>query len=253
MRVIILAAGQGSRLRPITNNKPKCLVEVAGKPLLEHQIETLHNCKIKDINIIGGYCAEQLRRFNLPLYINESYAETNMVNTLFVAKDIMTGDSDLIISYGDIVYEPKVLTALQAVKAPITIAVDQNWKKYWAERLDDPLSDAETLKLTDDNLVVELGKKPKSYNEIQGQYIGLIKIQAEFVKNLFIAWRAMANDYVLNLKDYNKMYMTSFLQHLIDSGWEVRAALIDNGWAEIDTNVDLKVATKFWKPFSKKK
>ncbi len=244
---VILAAGEGTRLRPLTDDKPKCLVELAGKPLLEHQLATLRAGGVDDIHIVGGYRAEQLQRPGITLHINERFAETNMVATLFAAEAVMTGESDLIIGYGDIVYEPRVLAALQGVDAPIALAVDREWRRYWAARMDDPLSDAETLKLTDGDRVVELGKKPQSYDDIQGQYTGLIRIRADHVARLAEVWRAMDRDAIYDGKDYDNMYMTSFIQHLIDSGWEARAALIDNGWAEVDCEDDLAAAKEFWR------
>lgn len=246
MKAIILAAGKGTRLRPLTDDKPKCLVELAGKPLLEHQLTTLRAGGVDDIHIVGGYRSEQLDRPGVTLHINERYAETNMVNTLFAAEAVMTGDTDLIISYGDIVYEPRVLAALKTVDAPIGLVVDREWQRYWAARMDDPLSDAETLKLTDGDRLVELGKKPQSYDEIQGQYIGLIKVRADYVEHLAEIWRAMDRDVTYDGKKYDNMYMTSFIQHLINSGVEVRAAFIKGGWAEIDCQRDLDVALSFW-------
>lgn len=246
MKAIILAAGQGTRLHPLTDDKPKCLVRLAGKPLLDHQLEVLRAFGVDDIHVVAGYCADQLDRPDFTRHINERYAETNMVSTLFVAESVMTGETDLIISYGDIVYELYVLAALQAVDAPIGLAVDREWRRYWSARMDDPLVDAETLKLTDDNRVVELGKMPESYADIQGQYIGLIKIRADHVARLPKVWRAMDRAANYDGKDYDNMYMTSFIQHLIDSGWEARAALIAKGWAEIDCETDLDLATDFW-------
>ena len=247
MKAIILAAGQGTRLRPLTDDKPKCLVELAGKPLLDHQLEVMRAAGVNDIHVVAGYRADQLDRPEFTRHINKRYAETNMVSTLFAAEPVMSGDSDLIISYGDIVYEPRVLAALQAVDAPIGLAVDREWRRYWAARMDDPLADAETLKLTDGDRVVELGKKPESYEDIQGQYTGLIKIRADHVAQLPEVWRAMDRNATYDGKDYDNMYMTSFIQHLIDSGWEARAALIDNGWAEVDCQDDLGAAPAFVK------
>ena len=248
MKAIILAAGQGTRLRPLTDDKPKCLVELSGKPLLEHQLEVLRAAGINDIHVVAGYLANQLDRPGLTRHINECFAETNMVNTLFSAESVMTGDSDLIICYGDIVYQSQVLEAVLTMDAPISLAVDREWRRYWAARMDNPLTDAETLKLTDGNRVVELGKKPKRYADIQGQYIGLIKVRADHVAQLPKVWRAMDQTTIYDGKDYNNMYMTSFIQHLIDENWQIRAAMIENGWAEVDCEEDLVVATEFWTP-----
>ncbi|GGC99240.1 NTP transferase domain-containing protein [Vreelandella lutescens] len=248
MIAIILAAGQGTRLRPLTNNKPKCLVELSKKPLLEHQLTTLKELGIHDIHVVAGYCAEQLNRADITTHFNPNYANTNMVSTLFSAESVMSGEDDLIISYGDIVYEPKVLQTLLLCDAPICLAVDIEWRRYWATRMDNPLADAETLKIVDDNRIIELGKQPHSYNDIDGQYIGLIKVRADYVTQLAKAWRNMDQNAHYDGKDFLNMYMTSFLQHLIDSGWEVQAALIENGWAEVDCKEDLQVATQFWQP-----
>lgn len=246
MKAVILAAGQGTRLRPLTDDKPKCLVELAGKPLLTHQLDVLRAVGINDIHLVAGYCADRLDCSGFTRHINKNFAETNMVSTLFVAKSVMTGESDLIISYGDIVYEPKVLETLLSVTAPIGLVVDSEWRRYWAARMDDPLADAETLKLTDGNRVVELGKKPKSYADIQGQYTGLIKVRSDYVAQLPLVWQAMDQKANYDGKDYNNMYMTSFIQYLIDKGWETRAAIIENGWAEVDCENDLIVASDFW-------
>lgn len=245
MLAIILAAGQGTRLRPLTDDKPKCLVELAGRPLLDHQIEVLRDCGVNDIHVVAGYRAEQLDRTDFTRHINERYAETNMVNSLFAAESVMTGQCDLIISYGDIVYEHRMLAALQEVRSPIGLAVDCDWRRYWEARMDNPLADAETLKLTDGDRVVELGKIPKSYADIQGQYTGLIKISAKYVARLPKVWRAMDQTITYDGRNYDNMYMTSFIQHLIDSGWEARAALVDNGWAEVDCQADLVIAKSF--------
>jgi choline kinase len=246
MKAIILAAGQGTRLRPLTDDKPKCLVELAGKPLLVHQLETLRTEGVDDIHVVGGYRADQLLFPGVTLHINERFAETNMVTTLFAAEVLMTGECDLIIAYGDIVYDRRVLAALKAVDAPITLAVDREWRRYWAARMENPLTDAETLKLDDGNRIVELGQKPQSYDDIKGQYTGLIKIRADHVEKLTYTYHAMDRDAIYDGKDFENMYMTSFLQHLIDKGWEARAAFIDNGWAEVDCEADLVVATEFW-------
>ncbi|MEM6514468.1 MAG: phosphocholine cytidylyltransferase family protein [Pseudomonadota bacterium] len=240
MRAIILAAGQGTRLRPLTDDKPKCMVELAGKPLLHHQVNALRGAGINDIVLVGGYRSDQLQADGTQLVLNPDYATTNMVGTLFCAEHLMTHDDDLLIAYGDIVYEQKVLRSLLDCDATVALSIDREWQRLWESRMDDPLSDAETLKLEDDNRIRELGKKPDSLEEIQGQYIGLIKVRSDFVAALRNFYHQLNRSAHYDGKDFDNMFMTSFIQALIDAGHEVRAAFTDNGWIEVDTVEDLE-------------
>ncbi len=239
MKAIILAAGQGTRLRPLTDQKPKCLVELCQTSLLERQIRVLRQAGIEDVLIVGGYRAEAIEALGYPVIRNRKYQSSNMVASLFCASAELTGDWDIIIAYGDIVYELRVLKNLMDCAEPIALSIDSQWRKYWQLRLEDPLTDAETLMLDEDGYVVELGKTPKNYDTIQGQYMGLIKVRADFVPRLKDVYEQMPMDILYDGKDYNNMYMTSFLQHLIDIGWKVKAVPTDNGWLEIDSVDDL--------------
>lgn len=247
MRAIILAAGLGKRLGELTADRPKCLVPLLGEPLLKRQLAVLRSAGVTDIVLVGGYQADKLKSINLPLVVNRDYASTNMVTTLFCAEAYLSSEEDLIIAYGDIVYELRVLKELIKCKAPLTIAVDRNWREYWQQRMADPLEDAETLKMTDGNRIIELGKKAANYSEIEGQYLGLIKVAADWIEQFKQVWHEMDRNVNYDGKDFANMYMTSYLQHLIDRGWEARAALVEGGWLEIDTRSDLELYERLHK------
>lgn len=247
MRVIILAAGQGTRLRPYTDSIPKCMVELAGKPLLHHQLEVLRDAGLHKILLVGGYCAERLNAEGVEIELNPKFATTNMVSTLFCAEEWMLKGEDLIIAYGDIIYEPKVLQSLLAADAPMAISVDRQWQRLWEARMEDPLKDAETLKLQEGNRVIEVGKKPHSLEEIQGQYMGLIKVRGDTVKQFRKAWHSLERDAHYDGQDFDNMYMTSFIQHLIDTGVVVQAAFTDGGWIEVDSVEDLDFYNQLYK------
>ncbi len=239
MRVIILAAGQGTRLRPYTDERPKCLVELQGRALLHRQLDVLRARGLDDITLIGGYRADCLQDQGTELVINPRFAETNMVSTLFCAEARMIDGEDLLIAYGDIIYQPSVLDSLLDTDAPLAISIDRQWRRFWEIRMDNPLADAETLKLDADGHILELGKKPRDYSEVQGQYMGLIKVRGDHVVAFRQAWHQMDRQVLLDGKDFDNMYMTTFLQSMIDSGWKARAAFTDNGWLEVDTVEDL--------------
>lgn len=239
MKAIILAAGQGTRLAPLTDDRPKCLVPLAGHPLLEYQLWALGEIGVSDIYLVGGYRKDQLERWGHPVLPNPDFATTNMVASLFCARAQLAGDQDVLIAYADLVYEPRVLEAVRRTDAPLVLGIDRRWRDYWQIRMDDPLADAETLKLRD-GLIVELGKKPQDYSEIEGQYMGLIKVRADHLEAFCQAYDRLDRQARYDGRDFDNMFMTSFLQHLIDQGWKVAAAQVDNGWLEVDSVQDLE-------------
>ncbi len=238
MRAIVLAAGQGSRLRPLTEYRPKCLVKLAGMSLLDRQLLVLRQAGIEDITIVTGYQADEIRAPGCRRVHNPDYARTNMVATLFCAAEMITGDDDLLIAYTDIVYEPAVLRAVMECQQPVCLPIDIDWRRYWEIRMADPLADAETLVLDARGRVLELGRKPRGYNAIQGQYIGVLKVAGDRVDNLHDAYALMDRNANYDGKNFANMYMTSFIQHLIDRGWHVQSVPIHNGWLEVDTLKD---------------
>ncbi len=241
MRVILLAAGEGSRLRPYTLDRPKCLVELGGNSLLGHQLAALQQLGLRDIHICTGYRREQLEAFGYPTHHNPDYASTNMVTSLMCAADLFDGNDDVLIAYADLVYEARVLEALCECPAPLSTTVDLLWRQLWSLRNEDPLNDAETLKLSPSGDVAELGKRPASLDEIEGQYMGLIKVRASHALDFVKTYRALSPDVLYDGKPLSEMCMTSFLQHIIDSGQPIRAVLVEGGWLEVDTAGDLEI------------
>jgi L-glutamine-phosphate cytidylyltransferase len=241
MKAIILAAGSGTRLLPYTATKPKCLVEIAGQSLLNRQIAVMRSQGIDDITVITGYLAEKIERSGISKLVAPNYERTNMVATLFLAAEILNSGDDVIVSYGDIVYHQSVLARLLDCDAPICLPVDVEWKRFWSARMPDPLADAETLKIDGSGNVIELGKKPSDYSEIEAQYIGLIKFNASMAGQLVGIYEGMDRGGEFDGKDFDNMYMTTFLQMLIDSGVPAKAVKIENGWLEVDAPEDLEM------------
>lgn len=246
MQVMILAAGQGTRLRPLTDEMPKCLVKLLGKSLLQRQVDILNTHGVGDLTVICGYRADKLLEEGYRVVLNKDYLNTNMVATLFSAQRYISDEKDLIISYGDIIYESKVIEALSLSNAPISVVVDRKWRDCWEMRFENPLVDAETLKIDEKGFIKEIGKKPSSYDDIQAQYIGLVKVRSDYVEKIKTIYKNMDRMINYDGKDFANMYMTSFIQHFIDIGIEVKAVQIDNGWLEVDSISDLKAYEKLY-------
>jgi len=238
IKVILLVAGEGTRLRPYTLDRPKCMVEINGISLIDRQLAVLKSESLEDIVMIGGYKSDMLKREGMKLKINTRYHETNMLWTLFCAEEELEGD--VIISYGDIVYSRDILKALLSSKADIAVTIDTKWESYWRARNEDPLDDAETLKLRDDGSISEIGQKPKTIGEIEGQYMGLMKFSSKGIKQVKDLFHAACNNNKILSKAPENAYMTDLLQALIKAGKPVQSVLIDKSWIEVDTVDDLK-------------
>ena len=244
MKAIILAAGRGSRLKPYTTTSPKCLTELGGMTLIERQLQTLRNGGIEDIIIITGFQSDQLKLHETRQIHNSFWATTNMVESLFCAENEF--GNDLIVCYSDIVYEPSVLGALLLCTNDISVVVDRKWRKYWEYRFDDPLSDAESLKIDSSGHITDIGSPTNDINSIEAQYIGLMRFQNEGINVI----RDARSRFLTQTRPWmthhpvEKAYMTDLLMEVILMGSPVKAVPIDNGWLEVDTVSDYETLSR---------
>ena len=182
MNVLILAAGRGSRLKSRTSKIPKCLNKIGNNSLLDWQLAIITK-KISNIFLVKGYLGEKIRDKRVSYISNENWNSSNMVESLYISLEKIMNDRT-IISYGDIVYGNEIFKKIVEVKEEIAITYDVNWLELWKKRFSDPLEDAETFKVDKDNFITEIGNKSSSYENIQGQFMGLLsfKIFKEFFK-----------------------------------------------------------------------
>ncbi len=246
--LVILAAGRGARLRPLTDSRPKCLVEVGGRPLLDWQLSVAHAEGIHNIAVVRGYMKDRISRPGLTYFENAEYETTNMVETLWCAESVF--DGGVVVSYGDIIYEPSVLERLLASDHEINVVVDCGWRPYWEQRFDDVLDDAETLLADESGRITSIGQKPSSLRQVQGQYIGLMAFNAGGVEALRCAYRrareeaSEGHNPLRGQRPLRGLFMTDLLQGIIDSGFPVYQVPIHRGWLEIDSAKDLELAER---------
>ena len=235
MKAIILAAGRGSRMKSLTDERPKCLVELRGKPLLEWQLESLRAAGISDIAVVTGYKRELLAERGLSEFHNPRWAETNMVSSLACAESWLQGEP-CIVSYSDIFYSPVAVQSLINCEAALAVTYDPNWLQLWTERFGDPLLDAETFRLSATKTLAEIGNKPQSVDDVQGQYMGLLRFTSEGWAEV-VRLRAE-----LSPQQRDSMHMTNTLQRVIDAGRvPIEAVAYTGEWGEVDSSEDLSV------------
>ena len=247
-RMVILAAGEGKRLRPLTEDKPKCMIEVAGKTLLQWQMEAAGRLGLEKVAVVTGYRSDLFDKRSGRWYDNPDYLETNMVETLWCARPEFQGE--MIVSYGDILYEDCVLQSLVAAEGPISVVVDIGWRPYWEARFPDPLSDAESLRLDEDGRIVEIGQKVSAIEEVQGQYVGLMKFGLSGIEALQETYLKLKDNGVVgrSRRPFRKMHMTDLLQEIVEAGYRVDAVAIERRWIEIDSLADYQLARQHVRP-----
>lgn len=233
MKAIILAAGRGSRMKDLTDDQPKCLVEVRGKSLLDWQLAALREAGIRDIAIVTGYRRELLASRGLDEFHNARWAETNMVTSLSCAEAWLR-ETPCIVSYSDIFFDAPAVASLMASDARLAVTYDPNWRALWEKRFGDPLLDAETFRMDRGGFLLEIGNKPKSVAEVEGQYMGLLRFTPE-------GWNEVVRIRAgLTPEQCDRMHMTGTLQKVIEAGRIPVSAIPYRGeWGEVDSAEDL--------------
>ena len=236
-KAIILAAGRGSRLGEMTGERPKCMVELNHQPLISWQTEALRAGGVTDLCVVTGYRSDMIEALGHRTIRNPDWASTNMVASLLYAADEVTGPT--LISYSDIVFSSDVVRRMSETEGDVVVAYDTDWLRLWRARFDDPLSDAESLRVSEDGRIIEIGQKVDDVAEIQGQYLGLLRFTP-----VGISWiREIVNARVGRRE---KLDMTSLLQLLIAGGYPVHGLAITGNWCEIDDQSDLRVAEQLF-------
>lgn len=247
MKVIIVAAGRGTRLVPHTNHLPKCLLPFAGGRLFDWQRAAFAANGVTDITVVRGFMGEMFDPLGVGLRDNPEWQDTNMVYSLFCARDVLESGDSVIVSYGDIVYEPRVVATLLACPEDIAVVVDRNWLNLWQRRFDDPLDDAESLRLAEDGRIVDIGRKVTSLDEIEAQYIGLMKFSPQGAARLCEFYDSARDDAPwLMGRALRKCYMTDVLRGMHEAAIPIAAAVTEGGWLEFDTVNDLELFTRLY-------
>ena len=241
MKAIVIAAGQGTRLRPYTDDRPKCMVEVGGKPILHHQLDAFAANGIKDVVVIG------LQAWNhspsATLISNAEYMTNNILMSLFSASEELVGD--VLVTYGDIVYTADTVERLLSSPTAGSLIIDVDWAKTYEGRTDHPLDQAELAEVTPGGVVTRVGKSIGP-EYAYGEFIGLAQFKAPLLARLWALYlRALARgdeQPYIHAPTFRKAYLTDLVNDAINAGESFSAIPIAGGWREIDTVQDLERA-----------
>jgi L-glutamine-phosphate cytidylyltransferase len=233
MRALILAAGRGTRMGAIGDVRPKCLVELGGRVLLERQVAALRAGGAAEIGVVRGYRADMLQIPGIHAFTNTRWSETNMVMSLATAAEWLRA-GPVIVSYADIFYRAHLIRGLADAAGDLVITYDRKWRELWSRRFSDPLADAETFRRGARGELLEIGSRTTHIEQIEGQYMGLLKFTPP-------AWNAVAELLAtLEPSVRDKCDMTSLLKRLLAArSLDIATFGTDGEWGEIDNPSDV--------------
>lgn len=243
MKAIIVAAGRGRRLGPETADIPKCMVKVAGVPILHRQLQALAAAGATEFVVVRGYLGDRIAAPGFPVRFieNPDWANNNILASLSFALQEM--DNDFLFSYSDIVFAPSYAQRLAATQAEVALVIDRRWQETYVGRVQHPISEAELASVSASGTVDRVGKTVVPPQSAVGEFIGLAKFSAAGATALKRVWTdALAQGLELpfgRAAHLRQAYLSDALNALSDRGTPLTPVFIDGRWREIDTEEDL--------------
>lgn len=233
MRAIILAAGMASRLRPLTNNTPKCLLKIGERSLLQRSIDALINNGIKEIVIVTGYLHKQIEDFvkqqypniNISFIHNEVYDSTNNIYSLWLAGPKADGEEILLLD-SDLLYDPEIITRILSTNAENVLTLIRH-----------DLGEEEMKVVTDSSVIKEISKTCSPSDAI-GESLGIEKMGKPYTSALYKELEPMMNQEHLENVFYEKAF-----ERLIPKGHTFKILDVTDLFScELDTVEDFQNA-----------
>ncbi|HUF86564.1 MAG TPA: phosphocholine cytidylyltransferase family protein [Thermohalobaculum sp.] len=229
---VILSAGQGRRLSPLTDARPKCLVPIAGRPILEWQMRALAEAGVEEISVVTGFCADAVEAFlkttSVPVEVstvfNPFYSVADNIGSCWAAKELI-GEDTLLLN-GDTLFEPAVAEhVMRAAEAPISVTVDRK-RAY----------DSDDMKIRcEDGRLTAIGKTLSE--PVDGESIGMIRFSGQGGARFVAAMRAALGDPAM----LERWYL-SIVDGLARQGGVGVVSIEGMSWSEIDFLRDLPIA-----------
>jgi phosphoenolpyruvate phosphomutase len=241
-RAIILAASRGLELGAVTEDRPKCMVEISGTPILSHIVNTYRAAGITNISVVRGYKRETVNLTGLRYFDNTEAETSNEVYSLFKALSSITGAC--IISYGDVLFKKYIIQELIEAEADFAVVVDENWKESrnvdrFADYVICSKANSRTSFLNTTTLIDVLSDNNATV--IHGEWTGFLKLSDKGASFLRDTLEGLAGD----LEVLKSMNMAGLLRRIIDAGRDIKVIYTRGNWLDIDTIEDVIAGSAF--------
>jgi phosphoenolpyruvate phosphomutase len=247
---LIAAAGFEKQLLPLIEDKPKCLLDIKGKTILERAVGALNECNIKDIAVVRGYKKEAIALPNIRYYDNDRYEDTGELHSIFCAENELTGRT--LILYGDIIFDTAILEKLLKSPADIALVVDLAWLDQ-EQRASQPHLNPDLVSLAEspgksylsrfvmsegEHRIVNIGQH-LSVAQAHGEFIGMAMFSEKGTQALRDCYQASKAAFQTagfhEGGTFSKASFTDLIQEMIDQGHTVQAVPVFKGWMEVDS------------------
>lgn len=254
MRLVIIGAGRGSRLKHRTDDVPKTLVEVMGRPMLDWILEAQKAAGFdeRDVVFICGYKREviQARYPKFTYVVNEDWETNNILWSLMKAEPHLRGG--FVSTYADIVYTPEAAKGAVATAGDRVLVCDTDWRRRYVGRTEHPETDAEKMECEGER-IVRLSRRIAS-DAAAGEFIGVAKMTAEGAGQTIDAFHRARADYADDPdreyregRTFRKAYLIDLFQSMVEEGSPFVRSSTHGGYMELDTLQDLASAERWWR------
>ncbi|CAM2164786.1 phosphoenolpyruvate phosphomutase [Paraburkholderia sacchari] len=238
---IVLAASRGSGLDAFTEDKPKVMLPVAGKPLLRWLVDAFKKQSVNDITVVGGYRADAIDTAGVKLVRNERYGQTNELASLACA--IGTLKNDTVISYGDLLFRSYILRDLVESEADFSVVVDSSPESESSSTRDFAwCSSGDDRGLFGNKVLLErIASEPAVNGETpHGRWIGLMNVRGAGREKLA---KTLAR--LQTRADFDTLDMPALLNALIADGEQVEVQYVRGHWRGVNDLEDFRRAGDF--------
>jgi choline kinase len=229
---VILSAGQGKRLSPLTDVRPKCLVPIGGRPILEWQVRALAAAGVDEITVVTGFCADAVDAMVMTTNVsaevrtiyNPFFTVADNIGSCWAARDLI--GSDTLLLNGDTLFEPEIVTrVLEQAEAPISVTIDSKG-----------IYDSDDMKIRrEGGRLTAIGKTLEL--PVDGEAIGMIRFQKDGGDRFVAAMRSALKDQATL-----KRWYLSIVDELAREGGVGVVSINGLSWSEIDFPRDLPIA-----------
>jgi phosphoenolpyruvate phosphomutase len=239
---IVLAAARGGEMAGLTDDRPKVMIPVGGKPLLRRLVDRFKKRGIDDITVVAGYRPDSIDVSGIRMVVNDAHATSGELASLLCAADHFS--DDMVVCYGDLLFRSYILRDLQEHDAPITVVVDSSTGPgaatgaqdfAWCTEEDDRANWGQAVSLR------RIGSLESGQGDVpQGRWIGMLRVTGEG-----LAWVQEACSALREEPGFGSLSVPDLINHLVAHGREVRVWYIHGHWVDVNTVADLDRAGDF--------